>query len=232
MDVKSQYEGNIHPSLYSYPARGAAFTAPKNEETPSFLLLPETPAMKETVKALEAVCSFYGVQPPEVIWGPDPVEPGEQFGVFDVAVANQPEVIEHIASLIPDRSTTYSLISHAYTPETEQVCLALEQAGIHAIPVFGPKDYGRNNPHDRSGSAAFAEKYGLPYPFSRVGYTLPQIQAAYEEVALRTENPRVFVKAAITGGGFLINQVTSAEEALNTVRTWDTLGVREPIYDG
>jgi hypothetical protein len=61
---------------------------------------------------------------------------------------------------------------------------------------------------------------------------LPEIHAAYEEVAFRTENPRVFVKAAITGGGFLINQVDKAVEALSTVRMWDDEGVREPLYDG
>jgi len=232
VDVKSQYDGNIHPSLYSYPIRGAAFTDPKNEEAPSLLILPETAAMKETFKALQRVFSFYEIPAPEVVWGPDPVEAGEKFGVFDEAVAHQPEVIQHILSLTPDRRTRYALISHAYTPETEQVCLALEQAGMHAIPVFGPKDYGRKNAHDRSVSADFAEKYGLPYPFSRVGYTLSQIHAAYEEVALRTENPHVFVKAAIAGGGYLINQVTSVEEALTTVRTWDRWGVREPVYDG
>jgi hypothetical protein len=232
VDVKFQYDGNIHPSLYSYPVRGAAFTSPKYEETPSLLILPETQAMKETLKALKVVYNYYGIPAPEVIWGPDPVEPGETFGVFDRAVANQLEVIEQIMKATPEKHTTYALISHAYTPETEQVCLAFEQAGLHTIPVFGPKDYGCKNAHDRSGSAEFAEKYGLPYPFSRVGYTLPQIHAAYEEVASRTENPLVFVKAAITGGGYLINQVNSAEEAIATVRTWDALGIREPIYDG
>ena len=233
VDVKShQVDGIIHPSLYSYPVRGAAFTDPKNEEEPSLLVLPETLAMKETLKALKRMYNYYGIPAPEVIWGPDPVEPGEVFGVFDIAVANQPEVIEHITSANPDRGIIYALISHAYTPETEQVRLAFEQAGIHAIPVFGPKDYGYKTPHDRSGSAEFAEKYGLPYPFSRVGYTLSQIYDAYEEVVSRTENPLVFVKAAITGGGYLINQVTSAEEAINTVRTWDASGIREPVYDG
>jgi hypothetical protein len=232
VDVKSLHDGNIHPSLYSYPVRGAAFTDPQNEEAPSLLVLPETPALKETLKALECVYRYYGIPTPKVVWGPDPVKPGEAFGVFDEAVANQPEVIQHIISVTPSRGSTYGLVSHAYTPETEQVCLALEQAGLHAIPVFGPKDYGRKNPHDRSGSAAFAEKYGLPYPVSRVGYTLPQIHAAYEEVAFRTDNPLVFVKAAITGGGYLINHVSSVEEAIATVRTWDTLGIREPMYGG
>jgi len=232
VDVKSQYDGNIHPSLYSYPVRGAAFTSPKYEETPSLLILPETPAMKETLKALKVVYNYYGIPAPEVIWGPDPVEPGEIFGVFDRAVANQPEVIEQIMKATPEKHTTYALISHAYTPETEQVRLAFEQAGLHTIPVFGPKDYGCKNAHDRSGSAEFAEKYGLPYPFSRVGYTLPQIHAAFEEVASRTENPFVFVKAAITGGGYLINQVNSAEVAIATVRRWDSMGIREPIYEG
>jgi len=232
VDVKSQHDQKIHPSLYSYPIRGAAFTDPRNKESPSLLILPETPAMKETLKALEGVYHYYGIPMPAVIWGPDPVKPVEAFGVFDTAVANQPEVIKRIASAASSSHNSYSLISHAYTPETEQVCLAFEQAGIHAIPIFGPKDYGHTNPHDRSGSAAFAEKYGLPYPFSRVGYTLSQIQAAYEEVATRTENPLVFVKAATTGGGYLVEQVKSAEEALSTVRTWDTLGIREPIYDG
>jgi hypothetical protein len=232
VDVKSQHDRNIHPSLYSYPIRGAAFTDPCNAVSPSMLILPETLAMKESLKALESVYSYYRIPTPEIIWGPDPVKPGEAFGVFDAAVVNQPEVIQHIALVTPSRESIYGLVSHAYTPETEQVCLAFEQAGIHAIPVFGPKDYGHKSPHDRSGSAAFAEKYGLPYPFSRVGYTLPQIQAAYEEVAARTGNPLVFVKAAITGGGYLINQVQSVEEALTTVRIWDTLGVRVPLYDG
>jgi hypothetical protein len=233
VDVKShQVDWNIHTSVYSYPIRGAAFTNPKNEETYSLLILPETPAMKETLKALKRVYSYYGIPAPEVVWGPDPVEPGGVFGVFDLAVANHPEVIKQILSVTPNRHTRYKLISHAYTPETEQVRLAFEQAGIHAIPVFGPKDYGRKNPDDRSGSAEFAEKYGLPYPFSRVGYTLPQIYEAYIEVASRTENPLVFVKAAITGGGYLVNQVTSAQEAITTVRTWDALGLREPVYDG
>ena len=233
VDVKShQLEGNIHSSLYSYPIRGAAFTNPKNEEKSSLLILPETPAMKESLKALKSVYSYYGIPAPGVVWGPDPVEPGGVFGVFDVAVANQPEVIEQILSATPNRRTKYALISHAYTPETEQVRLTFEEAGIHAIPVFGPKDYGSKNPDDRSGSAEFAEKYGLPYPFSRVGYTLPQIYKAYEEVASRTENPLVFVKAAITGGGYLINHVSSVEVALTTVRTWDAEGIREPVYDG
>ena len=146
VDVKSQHgDGNIHPSVYSYPIRGAAFMNPKNEETSSLLTLPESPAMKETLKALKRVYSYYEIQASEVVWGPDPVEPGGIFGVFDVAVANQPEVIEHITSAIPKRRTTYALISHAYTPETEQVRLAFEQSGIHAIPVFGPKDCGRKN---------------------------------------------------------------------------------------
>jgi hypothetical protein len=232
VDVKSQYDGNIHPSLYSYPIRGAAFTDPRNEDAPSLLILPETPAMKETFKALQRVFSYYEILAPEVVWGLDPVVAGRRFGVFDEAVAHQPEVIEQIISLTPDEHTRYALISHAYAPETEQVRLAFEQAAIHVIPVFGPKSYGRKNAHDRSGSAEFAEKYGLPYPFSRVGYTLPQIQAAYEEVALRTENPHVFVKAAIGGGGYLINEVTNVEDALTTVRTWDTWGAREPVYDG
>ena len=232
VDVKSQYDGNIHPSLYSYPVRGAAFTDPRNEEAPSLIILPETPAMKETFKALQRVFSFYEIPAPEVVWGPDPVIAGGRFGVFDEAVVHQPEVIQQLISLTPDKHTRYALISHAYTPETEQVCLAFEQAGIHVIPVFGPKAYGRTNAHDRSGSAVFAEKYGLPYPFSRVGYTLPQIHAAYEEVAFRTENSQVFVKAAIGGGGYLINKVTSVEDALATVRTWDTWGAREPVYDG
>ena len=232
VDVKAQYGGKIHPSLYTYPIRGAAFTTSKNEEMPSLLILPETPAMKETFKALTCVYNYYGIPAPGVIWGPDPVEPGKDFGVFDEAVANQPEVIEQITSVTPNRSTMYALISHAFTPETEQVCFAFERAGIHVTPVFGPKYYGRTNAHDRSGSAEFAERYGLPYPFSRVGYTLSEIHAAYEEVATRTENPHVFVKAAIAGGGYLINEVTNVEEALSTVRTWDTWGVREPIYDG
>jgi hypothetical protein len=233
VDIKShQVDGNIHPSLYSYPIRGAAFTNLKNEETSSLLLLPETAAMKETLKALKSVYSYYEIPEPGVVWAPDPLEQGELFGVLDQTVAHRPEVIEHIASATANKQSMYALISHAYTPETEQVRLAFEQAGIHTIPVFGPKDYGRKNPHDRSGSAAFAEKYGLPYPFSRVGYTLPQICEAYEEVASHTENPFVFVKAAITGGGYLINQVASAEEALTTVRTWDALGIREPIYNG
>ncbi len=233
MDVQSYYgDGNIHPSLYSYPVRGAAFTNPENVETSSLLTLPETPAMKETLKALKRVFSYYGIPAPGVVWAPDPVAPGKEFGVLDVAVANHPDVIEQILSATPNRHISYALISHAYTPETEQVRLAFEQAGLHVIPVFGPKDYGRKNAHDRSGSAEFAEKYGLPYPFSRVGYTLPQIRAAYEEVAYRTENPLVFVKAAIGGGGFLINPVTSVEEALSTVREWDALGIREPLYGG
>ena len=233
MDVKSHHgDGNIHPSVYSYPIRGAAFTDPRNEEAPSLLILPETPAMKETFKALQRVFSYYEIPAPEVVWGPDPVEPGQVFGVFDEAIAHQPEVIQHITSATPNRHPTYALLSHAYTPETEQVRLAFEEAGIHAIPVFGPKDYGHKNPDDRSGSAEFAEKYGLPYPFSRVGYTLPHIHAAYEEVASRTENPHVFVKAAITGGGYLIDQATSVEEALTTVRAWDAEGIREPVYDG
>jgi len=233
VDVQAHHgNANIHTSVYSYPIRGAAFTDPKNEEAPSLLILPETPAMKETFKALKRVFSYYEIPAPEVVWGPDPVEPGKVFGVFDEAIVNQPEVTQHITSATPNRHPTYALLSHAYTPETEQVRLAFEQAGIHAIPVFGPKDYGHKNPDDRSGSAAFAEKYGLPYPFSRVGYTLPQIHAAYEEVASRTENPHVFVKAAITGGGYLINHVSSVEEALTTVRTWDAEGIREPVYDG
>jgi len=233
MDVKSHHgDGNIHPSVYSYPIRGAAFTDPRNEESPSLLILPETLAMKETFKALKRVLSYYEIPTPEVVWGPDPVEPGKVFGVFDEAIVNQPEVIQHITSATPNRHPAYALLSHAYTPETEQVRLAFEEAGIHAFPVFGPKDYGHKNPDDRSGSAAFAEKYGLPYPFSRVGYTLPHIHAAYEEVALRTENPLVFVKAAITGGGYLIDQATSVEEALTTVRAWDAEGIREPVYDG
>ncbi len=152
--------------------------------------------------------------------------------MFDEAVANHPEVIGQIASVIPTRGSRYSLVSHAYTPDTELVCLAFERAGIRAIPVFGPKDYGRKTPHDRSGSAEFAEQNGLPYPFSRVGYTLPEIHTAYEEVASRTGNPHVFVKAAITGGGFLLNQVTNAEEAVSTVRMWDDEGVRKPLYNG
>ena len=188
--------------------------------------------MKETLKALQRVYSYYEIPAPEVVWGPDPVKPGRVFGVFDEAVAHQPEIIQHILSLTPDRRTRYALISHAYTPETEQARLAFEQAGLHVVPVFGPKDYGHKTAHDRSGSAEFAEKYGLPYPFSRVGYTLPHIHAAYEEVALRTENPHVFVKAAITGGGYLINHVSSVEEALTTVRAWDALSLREPVYDG
>jgi hypothetical protein len=233
VDVKSHHgDGNIHLSLYSYPVRGAAFTNPNNLETSSLLTLPETPAMKETLKAIKSVYSYYGIPAPGVVWAPDPVEPGKVFGLFDVAVANQPEVIEQITSANPNRHTTYALISHAHTPETEQVRRAFEQAGIHAIPVFGPKDYGRKNAHDRSGSAEFAEKYGLPYPFSRVGYTLPQIYEAYEEVAFRTENPLVFVKAATTGGGYFIKPVTSVEEALTTVGNWDALGIREPVYDG
>ncbi len=233
VDVQAhQVDGNIHASVYSYPIRGAAFTNPKNEETTSLLILPETPAMKETLKALKLVYNYYGIPAPGVVWAPDPVEPGGIFGVFDEVVAHQPEVIQHILSLTPDSRTRYALISHAYTPETEQVRLAFEQAGLHAIPVFGPKDYGHKTAHDRSGSAEFAEKYGLPYPFSRVGYTLPQIYQAYKEVASRTENPYVFVKAAITGGGYLINHVSSVEEALTTVRTWDALGLREPVYDG
>jgi len=233
VDMKSHHEdGNIHASVYSYPIRGAAFTDPKNEEAPSLLLLPETPAMKETFKALKSVYSYYGIPAPGVVWGPDPVEAGERFGVFDEAVAHQPEVIQHILSATLNRRTRYALISHAYTPETEQVRLALEQAGMHVVPVFGPKDYGHKTAHDRSGSADFAEKYGLPYPFSRVGYTLPQIHTAYEEVASRTENPHVFVKAAITGGGYLINEVTSVEEALTAVRAWDAEGIREPVYGG
>ncbi len=232
VDVQFQYEGNIHPSLYSYPIRGAAFTNPLNEEMPSLLILPEAPAMKESVKALTCVYNYYKIPVPAVMWGPDPVEEGEVFGVFDEAVAHDPELLNHIISATPNKHTTFALISHAYTPETEQVRLAFEQAGLHVIPVFGPKHYGLINAHDRSGSAAFADKYGLPYPFSRVGYTLPQIHAAYEEVATRTENSHVFVKAAITGGGYLIKQVGSVEEALSTVRTWDVLGIRNPIYDG
>ena len=232
VDVQFQYDGNIHPSLYSYPIRGAAFTNPVNEEMPSLLILPEIPAMKESFKSLTYVYNYYGIPAPDVIWGPDPVKVGEVFGVFDEAIAHDPEVLKHIISATPDKHTTFALISHAYTPETEQVRLAFEQASLHVIPVFGPKNYGRTNAHDRSGSAAFAEKYGLPYPFSRVGYTLPQIHAAYEEVADHTENSRVFVKAAITGGGYLIKQVRSVEEALSTVRTWDALGIRNPVYDG
>jgi len=232
VDVISEYDGNTHPSLYSYPIRGAAFTTPTNEEESSLLLLPETPAMRETCKALQLVFSYYGIPAPEIIWGPDPVEPGKAFGIFDTAVAHHPEVIEQIVAATSNRNTLYALFTHAYTPETEQVCLTFEQAGIYTIPVFGPKDYGHTNAHDRSGSAAFAERYGLPYPFSRVGYTLPQIQAAYEEVAIRTKNPRVFVKAAITGGGSLIKQVSSVAEALTTVHSWDTCGVREPLYEG
>jgi hypothetical protein len=232
VDVTSQHDQRIHPSLYSYPIRGAAFTDPNNKETPSLLILPETPAVKASLEALEGVYRYYGLPTPHVIWGPDPVKPGESFGVFDKAVADQHEVIQRVLSATPGKGSTYSLISHAYTPETERVCLAFKQAGIRVIPIFGPKDYGHKNPHDRSGSAAFAEKYGLPYPFSLVGYTLPQIQAAYEEVAARTGNPLVFVKAAITGGGYLIEQVKSVEEALATVRTWDSLGIREPMYDG
>ena len=232
MDVAAQYDGNIHPSIYSYPIRGAAFTAPEKAETSSFLILPETPAMKEAFKALKAIYSYYEIPIPEVIWGPDPIEPGKKFGVFDVCVASDPEVIEQILAVTYNRNTAYSLISHAYTPETEQVRLAFAQAGLHSFPVFSPKEYGCTNAHDRSGSAAFAVKYGLPYPFSRVGYSLSDIQAAYEEVAFRTENPHVYVKAAIGGGGYLINQVYSVEEALSTVRTWDTWGVREPIYGG
>ncbi len=233
VDVKAHPgDGTIHLSPYSYPVRGAAFTNPKNGETSSLLMLPETPAMKETLNALQRVYGYYGISAPGVVWAPDPVEPGKVFGVFDVAVANQPEVIDQITSANPNRHTRYALISHAHTPETEQVRLAFEHAGIHAIPVFGPKAYGRKNAHDRSGSAEFAEKYGLPYPFSRVGCTLPQIYEAYEEVAARTENPLVFVKAAITGGGNLINPVTSVDEALTTVHQWDAVGIREPVYDG
>ena len=95
VDVKSQYDGNIHPSLYSYPIRGAAFTDPENEEAPSLLILPETPAMKETFRALQRVFSYYEIPAPEVVWGPDPVVAGGRFGVFDEAVAHQPEVIQH-----------------------------------------------------------------------------------------------------------------------------------------
>lgn len=232
VDVKAQYDGSIHPSLYSYPIRGAAFAVPKHEQTPSLLILPETTAMKETLKALKTVYSYYNIPVPEVIWGPDPIEPGKGFGVFEAAIANQSEVLEQIKAATPNRYTRYTLISHARTPETERVLLAFEQAGINVTPLFGLKNYGHTNAHDRSGSAEFAEKYGLPYPFSRVGYSLPQIHAAYEEVASRTENPRVFVKAAIGGGGYLIKEVTSVEEALTTVRTWDKWGVREPVYDG
>jgi hypothetical protein len=140
VDVKSHQEhGHIHPSLYSYPIRGAAFTRPTNEEGPSLLLLPETPAMKETFKALQRVYSSYEIPAPQVIWGPDPVEPGEDFGVFDVAVANQPDVIEQITAATPNRNTRYALITHAYTPETEQVCLAFAQAGLHVSPRLWPK---------------------------------------------------------------------------------------------
>jgi len=46
VDVISEYDGNTHPSLYSYPIRGAAFTTPTNEEESSLLLLPQTPAMR------------------------------------------------------------------------------------------------------------------------------------------------------------------------------------------
>lgn len=48
---------------------------------------------------------------------------------------------------------------------------------------------------------------------------LSQIQITYDEVAARTDAPLVYVKAAITGGGYLVEQVNSAEEALATVRT-------------
>src|SRR5690242_10668476 len=121
VDVKAQYEGNIHPSLYSYPARGAAFIAPQYGMANSLLILPETPAMKEMFKAFKAVCSFYRIPEPEAIWGPDPVEPGERFGIFDKAVATHPEIIKQIMTVTPNRGTRYALISHAYTPETEQV---------------------------------------------------------------------------------------------------------------
>ena len=233
VDVRSHPgDGHVHPSLYSYPLRGASFTSSLNAQVPSLLALPETPAMKEAFKALSRVYSYYGVPVPRVVWAPDPLVFGEAFGVFEVAVANEPEVIAQIASANPDTHIVYALISHARTPETEQVVLALTRAGMHAVPVFGPKDYGHENAHDRSGSAAFAERYGLPYPFSRVGYTLPQIGEAYEEVACRTENPLVYVKAAITGGGHFVEPVTSAAEALATVGRWDGLGIREPVYGG
>ena len=102
VDVQAhQVDGNIHASVYSYPIRGAAFTNPRNEETSSLLFLPETPAMKETLKALQRVYSYYEIPAPEVVWGPDPVEPGRVFGVFDEAVAHQPEVIQHILSAYP-----------------------------------------------------------------------------------------------------------------------------------
>ena len=42
----------------------------------------------------------------------------------------------------------------------------------------------------------------------------------------------IFVKAAITGGGYFINEATSVEEALTTVRAWEAEGIREPVYDG
>src|SRR5215471_7403702 len=109
VDITShQEQGHIHPSLYSYPIRGAAFMNPKNEEASSLLLLPETPAMHETLKALQRVYSSYELPSPQVIWGPDPVEPGEDFGVFDVAVANQPDVIEQITTATPNRNTRYT----------------------------------------------------------------------------------------------------------------------------
>lgn len=233
VDVQAHPGGRrIHPSLYSYPIRGAAFSCPPTGEDSSLVVLPETPAMRETLQALKLVDSYYSIPAPRVVWAPDPIEAGGVFGLFDVAVANQPEVIEQIVSANPNWHTRYALISHAHTPETEQVVLAFAHAGIHAIPVFGPKAYGHENAHDRSGCAAFAERYGLPYPFSRVGYTLLQIGEAYEEVATRTENPLVYVKAAITGGGNFIKPVTSAGEALDTVREWDALGIREPVYGG
>ena len=56
-----------------------------------------------------------------------------------------PKSSNTFSRLTPDRRTRYALISHAYTPETEQVRLAFEQAGLHVIPVFGPKDYGHKN---------------------------------------------------------------------------------------
>ena len=89
VDIKShQVDGNIHSSLYSYPIRGAAFTNPKNQEMSSLLLLPETEAMKETLKALICVYSYYEIPEPGVVWAPDPVEPGKVFGVFGQVVAH------------------------------------------------------------------------------------------------------------------------------------------------
>ncbi len=218
-------DGKEPTSPWTYPLRGyAAFGTGRG-----YVVLPDVGPIRTYHNGINRIWDELGVttQRLQTIWVEDPLK--DQRDTLDQVILDD---MSSFAVQIKDRNSPYTIVCHANTPELRAWQEQLKtDYGVNTQVIMDPKPYKYPNPFDRSGFAAFADKYGLPIPFTQVGVERAEMDTAYGKVVENSGDQKVWVKWAVTGGGYSVIPVKSLEQAHEAYDKFDKLGILH-LYEG